>query len=339
MSIAILAIESSCDETSAAVVIDGKEIKSNIIYTQIATHKAYGGVVPEIASREHLRKISSVVKEAIRVSNVPMESLDAIAVTKGPGLIGSLLVGVSYAKAMAFSLGIPLIGVHHLSGHLYGGIMSAEQLEPPLVALIASGGHSTLVFMKDHLNFEVMGETRDDAAGEVLDKVARALGLPYPGGAALEHMAMEGDRTAIDFPRAWLDENSFDFSFSGLKSSVLNYLNRAAMKGETPCFPDVAASFQEALFEVLAVKSVKACKERSCYDLVLSGGVAANNRLKEMIGSLAAENDIRFHYPPKVLCTDNAAMIGSVAYYKFIQNDFSRSSLNAFANLNLEDEK
>lgn len=339
MSITILSIESSCDETSAAVVVDGKEIKSNIIYSQIATHKAYGGVVPEIASREHLRKISSVVKEALRASGVSMGALDAIAVTKGPGLIGSLLVGVSYAKAMAFSLGIPLIGVHHLAGHLYGGVMSAEHLEPPLVALIASGGHSTLVYMKKHLEFEVMGETRDDAAGEVLDKVARALGLPYPGGAALERMATEGNRNAIDFPRAWLDENSFDFSFSGLKSSVLNYLNRAEMKGDPVCFADVAASFQEALFEVLAVKAVNACKDQSCSDLVLSGGVAANNRFKELLGKMAAENGIRFHHPPKVLCTDNAAMIGSIAYYKFMQNDFSRSSLNAFANLNLEDEK
>ncbi|MEE0776907.1 MAG: tRNA (adenosine(37)-N6)-threonylcarbamoyltransferase complex transferase subunit TsaD [Bacillota bacterium] len=338
MSVNILAIESSCDETSAAVVTDGKEIRSNIIYTQIATHKAYGGVVPEIASREHLRKISSVVKEAIKVSGLSMEKLDAIAVTKGPGLIGSLLVGLSYAKSMAVSLELPLIGVHHLSGHLYGGVMSAEHLEPPLVALIASGGHSTLVYMREHMNFEVMGETRDDAAGEVLDKVARALGLPYPGGAALEKMAVEGCKTAIDFPRAWLDEDSFDFSFSGLKSSVLNYLNRASMKGDTLNFPDVAASFQEALFEVLAVKAVRACKVKGCHDLVLSGGVAANQRLKDMIGTLAKENGIHFHYPPKILCTDNAAMIGSVAYYKYMQNDFSRHSLNAFANLNLSQE-
>lgn len=338
MSVHILAIESSCDETSAAVVDDGKIIRSNVIYTQIATHKAYGGVVPEIASREHLRKISSVVKTAMAESGLEYSDLDAIAVTKGPGLIGSLLVGLSYAKAVAETLQIPLIGVHHLSGHLYGGVMSSEEMEPPLCALIASGGHSSIAYMAEHLSFEVMGETRDDAAGEVLDKVARSLGLPYPGGAALEALAEKGDSDAIDFPRAWLEPNSFDFSFSGLKSHVLNYLNRAAMKGETVNHADVAASFQKALFEVLAEKSVRACKEKGVKRLVLSGGVAANRCLRQMILERAGKEGILFHYPPKVLCTDNAAMIGGVAYYKYLNKEFNSLSLNATANMPLQNE-
>lgn len=338
MSVHILAIESSCDETSAAVVDDGKVIRSNVIYTQIATHKAYGGVAPEIASREHLRKISSVVKTAMEESGLDYGDLDAVAVTKGPGLIGSLLVGLSYAKSVAETLRIPLIGVHHLSGHLYGGVMSAEDMEPPLCALITSGGHSSIVYMPEHLKFEVMGETRDDAAGEVLDKIARSLGLPYPGGAALERLAAEGDPAAIDFPRAWLEPNSYDFSFSGLKSHVLNYLNRAQMKGEPVNNADVAASFQAALFEVLAEKAIRACKEKGVYKLILSGGVAANGCLRRMIAERAEENHIRFHYPPKVLCTDNAAMIGGVAYYKYMKNDFNSISLNATANMPLQNE-
>ncbi|MBQ1251781.1 MAG: tRNA (adenosine(37)-N6)-threonylcarbamoyltransferase complex transferase subunit TsaD, partial [Firmicutes bacterium] len=329
MSVNILAIESSCDETSAAVVVDGKDIRSNVIYTQIATHKAYGGVVPEIASREHLRKISSVVKTAMEESGLDYKDLDAIAVTKGPGLIGSLLVGLSYAKSLAETLELPLIGVHHLSGHLYGGIMSAEEMEPPLCALITSGGHSSIVYMPEHMKFEVMGETRDDAAGEVLDKVARSLGLPYPGGAALEKLAAEGDPFAIDFPRAWLEPDSYDFSFSGLKSHVLNYLNRAEMKGEVVNKADVAASFQYALFEVLAEKAVRACKVKGVDRLILSGGVAANGCLQRMITERTDKEGIRFHYPPKVLCTDNAAMIGGVAYYKYLKNDFNCISLNA----------
>ncbi|MGI5873474.1 MAG: tRNA (adenosine(37)-N6)-threonylcarbamoyltransferase complex transferase subunit TsaD [Bacillota bacterium] len=338
MSTHILAIESSCDETSAAVVDDGRVIRSNVIYTQIATHKAYGGVVPEIASREHLRKISSVVKVAVAKSGLDLAELDAVAVTKGPGLIGSLLVGLSYAKAVAETLEIPLIGVHHLSGHLYGAVMSAEDMEPPLCALIASGGHSSVVYMPEHLHFEVLGETRDDAAGEVLDKVARSLGLPYPGGAALERLAADGDPAAIDFPRAWLGPDSYDFSFSGLKSHVLNYLNRAAMKGEEVNKADVAASFQQALFEVLTVKAVRACREKGVDRLVLSGGVAANETLKRMMAEYAAAEGIRFHAPPKILCTDNAAMIGSVAYYKYLKKEFNSVSLNATANLPLENE-
>jgi N6-L-threonylcarbamoyladenine synthase len=338
MSINILAIETSCDETSAAVVSEGKTILSNVIYTQIATHKAYGGVVPEIASREHLRKISSVVRTAMDESGIALSEIDAVAVTKGPGLIGSLLVGLSYGKAVAKTLDVPLIGVHHLAGHLYGGIMSADEMEPPLVALIASGGHSSIVYLPEHLHFEMMGETRDDAAGEVLDKVARALSLPYPGGAALEELAKGGDPDAVDFPRAWLDANSFDFSFSGLKSNVLNYLNRAEMKGEAVNKADVAASFQKALFEVLTKKAVDACKVKGVDRLILSGGVAANSTLRQMIADAAAVENIHFHHPPKILCTDNAAMIASVAYYKFLRKEFNSISLNATANMPLQNE-
>lgn len=333
MGVNILAIETSCDETSAAVVSEGRIIKSNIIYTQIATHKAYGGVVPEIASREHLRKISQVVEAAVSESGLKKSELSAIAVTQGPGLVGSLLVGLSYAKAMAAALNIPLIGVHHLAGHLYGGIMSVEGLEPPLVGLIASGGHSTLVALRQHLDFQVLGETRDDAPGEVLDKVARSLGLPYPGGAALEKMAANGDKTAIEFPRAWLEQGSLDFSFSGLKSSVLNYLNRAAMKGEAVSYPDLAASFQEALFEVLAVKAVAGCEREGAKALVLAGGVAANGRLCEIMAAKAEAKGIAFYHPPKILCTDNGAMIGAAAYHKFLKGDFSGLDLNSAANL------
>lgn len=333
MGVNILAIETSCDETSAAVVSEGRIIKSNIIYTQIATHKAYGGVVPEIASREHLRKISQVVEAAVSESGLKKSDLSAIAVTQGPGLVGSLLVGLSYAKAMAAALNIPLIGVHHLAGHLYGGIMSVEGLEPPLVGLIASGGHSTLVALRQHLDFQVLGETRDDAPGEVLDKVARSLGLPYPGGAALEKLAANGDKTAIEFPRAWLEQGSLDFSFSGLKSSVLNYLNRAAMKGEAVSYPDLAASFQEALFEVLAVKAVTGCEREGAKALVLAGGVAANGRLCEIMAAKAEAKGIAFYHPPKILCTDNGAMIGAAAYHKFLKGDFSGLDLNSAANL------
>ena len=335
MSVNILAIETSCDETSAAVVSDGRTIKSNIIYTQIATHKAYGGVVPEIASREHLRKISEVVATAIEESGLAKNDLSAIAVTEGPGLIGSLLVGLSYAKAMSGALAIPLIGVHHIAGHLYGGIMSYPELEPPLVGMIASGGHSTLVSMPSHMEFKVLGETRDDAPGEVLDKVARSIGLSYPGGAALEQLAAAGNKEAIEFPRAWLEENSLDFSFSGLKSSVLNYLNRAEMKGEDVSYPDLAASFQEALFEVLAVKAVDACRREGAKSLVLSGGVAANGRLCQIMSALAETQGLNFYHPTKILCTDNGAMIGAAAYHKYLKGDFSSLELNAAANLAL----
>ncbi len=336
MPIYILAIESSCDETSAAVVEDGKIIRSNVIYSQIATHRAYGGVVPEIASREHLEKISPVVEEAVAQSGLKLEELSAIAVTAGPGLVGSLLVGLSYGKAMTLALGIPLIGVHHLLGHLYGSLLSHEEVEPPLVALIASGGHSSLIQMKSHLCIEVMGETRDDAAGEVLDKVARSLGLPYPGGAALEALAQKGNPHAIHFPRAWLGEDSFDFSFSGLKSSVLNYLNRSQMKEEPIILADVAASFQEALFDVLVQKAVKACICKGSHALLLAGGVAANEKLRQMLFAATQPEGIKMYAPAKTLCTDNGAMIAAAAHQMYLKGKFSGYDLNATAYLPLK---
>lgn len=329
MSIRILAIESSCDETSAAVIEDGRTIRSNIIYSQIATHRAYGGVVPEIASREHLQKITSVVTEALAQSGLRQEELNAIAVTAGPGLVGSLLVGLSYGKAMALALDIPLIGVHHLMGHIYGGLLSHPDLKPPLVALVVSGGHSSLLYMPEHLHIEILGETRDDAAGEALDKIARTLGLPYPGGAALECLAEKGDPAAIDFPRAWLGEDSFDFSFSGLKSSVLNYMNRCRMKGEAYHEADIAASFQTALFEVLTKKAVRACAKMNSPALLLAGGVAANGNLRRMLAAAAAANGIKMYAPAKILCTDNGAMIGAAAHQMYLKGQFSDSSLNA----------
>ncbi len=310
MPIRILAIESSCDETSAAIVEEGKTVLSNVIYSQIALHRAYGGVVPEIASREHLKKITAVVREAIAQSGLKKNQIQAIAVTAGPGLVGSLLVGLSYGKAMALALGIPLIGVHHLMGHLYGGMLSHPDLEPPLVALTVSGGHSSLFHMKGHLDVTLLGETRDDAAGEVLDKVARSLGLPYPGGAALEALAANGNPTAIAFPRAWLEENSLDFSFSGLKSSVLNELNRRAMKKEEVPAADIAASFQAALFDVLCQKAVKAAKTGE-KRLLLTGGVAANGIARQMLASATKDEGIKMYAPAKILCTDNGAMIAA----------------------------
>lgn len=336
MTVPILAIETSCDETAAAVVSDGRQIRSNIIYSQIATHRDYGGVVPEIASREHLKKLSPVVGQALRESQLQRDELAAIAVTVGPGLVGSLLVGLSYGKAMALALGVPLIGVHHLVGHVYAAIMTADSLCFPCVGLITSGGHSSLVLLKDGLTCTLLGETRDDAAGEVLDKVARSLGLPYPGGAALEDLAAGGDGTAIDFPRAWLEKDSYDFSFSGLKSSVLNYLNRCQMKGEPVAKNDVAASFQEAVFEVLALKAVHACRDHGVTDLLLCGGVAANGRLRQIIGEQAAQRSLRLHVPPKILCTDNGAMIGGAAYELYKAERFSGFDLNAAAVLPLK---
>lgn len=331
MSVNILAIETSCDETSAAVVVDGKAIKSNIIYSQIATHRDYGGVVPEIASREHLKKLSPIVERALAEANLTVADLQAVAVTEGPGLVGSLLVGLSYAKAMALSLGIPLIGVHHLIGHVYGGIMSAESLEFPCVALITSGGHCTLLLVEGPLKFCLLGETRDDAAGEVLDKVARSLGLPYPGGSALEELAASGSKDAIEFPRAWLEKDSLDFSFSGLKSSVLNYLNRCEMKGMEIPRADVASSFQEAVFDVLAAKSVRAAVKYKVSDVILCGGVAANGRLRACLLRACEREGIALRVPPKILCTDNGAMIGGAAYEKYKAGKYSDLSLNAAA--------
>jgi N6-L-threonylcarbamoyladenine synthase len=331
----ILALESSCDETSAAVVVDGTEVKSNVISSQINTHQKFGGVVPEIASRKHLENITPVVEKALRQGNVTLEELNAIAVTYGPGLVGALLVGVSTAKAMAYALNIPLIGVHHLAGHIYANFLVCPNLKLPVICLVVSGGHTSLILWKDHGDYEMLGSTRDDAAGEAFDKIARALGLGYPGGSLLEKEALKGDPQAIVFPRAWLEEESFDFSFSGLKSSVLNYLNRAKQMDEEVNIPDVAASFQEAVVDVLVTKTVKAAVEKGIDTITLAGGVAANQYLRQRLLADAKRHGIKIICPQLIYCTDNAAMIGCAGYFQYLQGKTSDLNLNAIPNLAL----
>lgn len=331
----ILALETSCDETSAAVVIDGIKVASNIISSQIATHQKFGGVVPEIASRKHLENITPVVQEALDKAGKLLHELDAIAVTYGPGLVGALLVGVSTAKAMAYALDKPLIGVHHLAGHIYANFLTKPNLELPVVCLVVSGGHTSLIYWKDHGQLELMGSTRDDAAGEAFDKIARALKLGYPGGPFIERAARAGNPEAINFPRAWLEEGSLDFSFSGLKSSVLNYLHRANQLGEEVNAADVAASFQEAVVEVLATKTVNAAELKGAKTITLAGGVAANSRLRQLLQNKAKARGIEVIFPDLIYCTDNAAMIGCAAYFQYLQGKTSDLDLNAVPSLAL----
>lgn len=333
--IIILAIESSCDETSVAILKNGRTVLSNQIYSQIDIHKKFGGVVPEIASRNHLEKISYIIEEALQESNTRYEDLDAIAVTYGPGLVGALLVGLSTAKAMAYGLHIPLIGVHHIDGHISANYIEDPALEPPFVTLVASGGHSHLVYVGDYGKYEILGRTRDDAAGEAFDKIARALQLGYPGGPLIDKRAKTGNSLAIDFPRAYLEEDSYDFSFSGLKSSVLNYLNSCRMKGKEIIVEDVAASFQQAVVEVLSNKTIKAAMDKKVDKVYLAGGVASNSALRAQMKELAEKNGLRLGYPAPILCTDNAAMIGTAAYYQYLKGDVSDLHLNAIPNLKL----
>lgn len=331
----ILALESSCDETSAAVVVDGTEVKSNIISSQIATHQKFGGVVPEIASRKHLENVTPVVQKALDQAGISLHDLDAIAVTYGPGLVGALLVGVATAKAMAYALNIPLIGVHHLAGHIYSNFLVRPNLMFPVICLVVSGGHTSLILWKDHGEYELLGATRDDASGEAFDKIARALGLGYPGGPLIEREALKGNSQAIAFPRAWLEEGSLDFSFSGLKSSVLNYLNRAKQMGKEIVIPDVAASFQEAVVEVLVAKTIKAAVENNIKTVTLAGGVAANGYLRQKLLTEAKEHSIEVIFPQLIYCTDNAAMIGSAGYFQYLQGQVADLDLNAVPNLAL----
>ncbi|SCZ80540.1 tRNA (adenosine(37)-N6)-threonylcarbamoyltransferase complex transferase subunit TsaD [Acidaminobacter hydrogenoformans] len=331
-----LAIETSCDETSAAVVRNGREVLSNIIYSQIDLHKLYGGVVPEIASRNHVEKISGVIDEALRAAGCTFEEVDQIATTYGPGLVGALLVGLSTAKALAFSLGKPLIPVNHIEGHVAANYIAHPDLEPPFVALIVSGGHTHLVKVVDYGHYEILGKTRDDAAGEAYDKVARALGIGYPGGPQIDRLARLGNRTAIPFTRTYLDQDSLDFSFSGLKSAVLSYLNQMKMKGEPIVIEDVAASFQEAVVDVLTDKAVAAALRSQVKTLVLAGGVAANSRLREVLDLKTKANGLRMLYPPIELCTDNAAMIGCAGYYAYKNGHIADMTLNAVPNLTLD---
>lgn len=331
----ILAIESSCDETAASVVKNGREVLSNVISTQIALHTLYGGVVPEIASRKHIEKINQVIEAALEEAGLNLKHMDAIAVTYGPGLVGALLVGVSAAKAISFATGIPLIGVHHIEGHISANYIENKELEPPYVCLVVSGGHSHLVVVKDYGEYEIIGQTRDDAAGEAFDKVARAIGLGYPGGPKIDKLSKEGNPDAIPFPRAKVAENAYDFSFSGLKSAVLNYLNGCRMKGEPVCEADVAASFQKAVIEVLVEHSLHAVKEYGYEKFAIAGGVASNSSLRAAFAEACSKNNIRFYYPSPVFCTDNAAMIGVAGYYEYCKGVRSGLDLNAVPNLKL----
>lgn len=331
-----LAIETSCDETSVAVLKNGREVLSNIISSQIETHRIFGGVVPEVASRLHLESINQVIDLAVEESGLSLWEMDHVAVTNGPGLIGALIVGVSAAKALAMSLDIPLNGVNHMKGHIFANYIAFEDLEPPFMGLIVSGGHTYLLDVKSYYDFEIVGKTIDDAAGESYDKVARTLGLDYPGGPVIDKLAYEGDPEAIDFPRAWLEEGSYDFSFSGLKTAVLNYVNNMGQKNQEINVADVAASFQEALLEVLMKKTMDLMEERDYKKLILSGGVAANSHLRSGLQEKIDQIGGQLYYPPLIFCTDNAAMIGCAGYYDFMAGKTDPLSLRVYPNLGLE---
>lgn len=331
----ILAIESSCDETAAAVVKNGREVLSNVIYSQIDLHTLYGGVVPEIASRKHIEKVNVVIEQALKDAGMELNDVDAVAVTYGPGLVGALLVGVAAAKAIAYAARKPLVGVHHIEGHVSANFLEHPDLEPPFLCLIVSGGHTHLVVVKDYGEYEILGRTHDDAAGEAYDKVARAIGLGYPGGPKIDRVAKEGNPKAIVFPRAKVDDCPYDFSFSGLKSAVLNYLNQAEMRHEEIVQADVAASFQAAVVDVLVEKTIHAAKEYGFKTVALAGGVASNSALRAGMKEACEKRGIKLIYPSPVFCTDNAAMIGAAGYYEFMKGTRSGLDLNAVPNLKL----
>lgn len=331
----ILAIESSCDETAASVVKNGRTILSNVISSQIELHKLYGGVVPEIASRKHIEKINQVIEEALDQAGVTLDDLDAIGVTYGPGLVGALLVGVAEAKAISYAKKLPLVGVHHIEGHVSANYIEHPDLEPPFMCLIVSGGHTHLVIVKDYGEYEILGRTRDDAAGEAFDKVARAIGLGYPGGPKIDKLSKEGNADAIVFPKAKLENGPYDFSFSGVKSAVLNHINRCKMQGESICEADIAASFQKAVVDTLTEKAVKAAKEYKMDKLAIAGGVASNGSLRRAMQEVCEQQGIQFYYPSPVFCTDNAAMIGVAAYYEYQKGVRHGLDLNAVPNLKL----
>jgi len=331
----ILAIESSCDETAAAVVKNGREVLSNVISSQIALHTQYGGVVPEIASRKHIEKINQVIEEALTEANMELEQMDAIGVTYGPGLVGALLVGVAEAKAISYAANIPLVGVHHIEGHVSANYIEHPDLEPPFLCMIVSGGHTHLVIVKEYGEYEIVGRTHDDAAGEAYDKVARAIGLGYPGGPKIDKLAQEGNPSAIPFPRAQVEGCPYDFSFSGLKSAVLNYLNGCQMKGEEINTADVAASFQQSVIDVLVGHSMDAIEKYELDKFAIAGGVASNASLRQAFEEACAKKSVEFFLPPPVLCTDNAAMIGAAAYYEYIKGVRHGYDLNAVPNLKL----
>lgn len=331
----ILAIESSCDETAAAVVKNGREVMSNIISSQIDLHTLYGGVVPEIASRKHIEKINQVIEEALKEADLTLEQVDAIGVTYGPGLVGALLVGVAEAKAMAFAANKPLVGVHHIEGHISANYIENKQLEPPYICLVVSGGHTHLVVVNDYGDYQVIGRTRDDAAGEAFDKVARAIGLGYPGGPKIDKLSKEGNSDAIKFPRAKVEGSPFDFSFSGLKSAVLNHINMCQMKGMDINEADIAASFQSSVVDALLERAMLACKEYGMNKLAIAGGVASNSAIRKAFEEKCKKENIEFYHPSPIFCTDNAAMIGVAAYYEYIKGTRHGWDLNAVPNLKL----
>jgi N6-L-threonylcarbamoyladenine synthase len=331
----ILAIESSCDETAAAVIKNGREVCSNIIFSQIELHKLYGGVVPEIASRKHIEKINQVIEEALKEADITLEQIDAIGVTYGPGLVGALLVGVAEAKAMAFAANKPLVGVHHIEGHISANYIENKELEPPYICLVVSGGHTHLVVVNDYGDYKVIGRTRDDAAGEAFDKVARAIGLGYPGGPKIDKLAKEGNAEAIKFPRAKVEGSPFDFSFSGLKSAVLNHINMCQMKGLEINEADIAASFQSSVVDALLERAILACREYGMNKLAIAGGVASNSAIRKAFEEKCSRENIQFYHPSPIFCTDNAAMIGVAAYYEYIKGTRHGWDLNAVPNLKL----
>lgn len=333
--IIILAIETSCDETAAAVIKNGRTVLSNVISSQIALHTLYGGVVPEIASRKHIEKINQVIKEALEEAHMTLSDMDAIGVTYGPGLVGALLVGVAEAKAISFAMKKPLVGVHHIEGHVSANYIEHPELAPPFLCLIVSGGHTHLVIVKEYGVYEIIGRTRDDAAGEAFDKVARAIGLGYPGGPKVDKLAKEGDKNAIMFPRANIEGAPYDFSFSGLKSAVLNYLNSCTMKNEEFNKADVAASFQEAVVDVLVNKTIAAAKAYNMDKIAIAGGVASNSSLREAMKNACEKHGLKLYYPTPIFCTDNAAMIGAAAYYEYLKGTRHGLDLNAVPNLKI----
>ncbi len=331
----ILAIESSCDETAASVVKNGREVLSNVISSQIELHKLYGGVVPEIASRKHIEKINQVIEEALENAQVTLDDLDAVAVTYGPGLVGALLVGVAEAKAISYAKNIPLVGVHHIEGHISANYIEHKDLKPPYLCMVVSGGHTHLVLVKDYGTYEILGRTRDDAAGEAFDKVARAIGLGYPGGPKIDKLSKEGNPHAITFPKAQVAGAPLDFSFSGLKSAVLNYINGCRMKNEPINEADIAASFQEAVVSVISEKTVMAAKEYGIDTVCLAGGVASNSALRNRMKECCENAGLKFCYPSPIYCTDNAAMIGAAGYYEYLAGTRHGLDLNAVPNLKI----
>ena len=331
----ILAIESSCDETSAAVVKDGREVLSNIIASQIDTHTKYGGVVPEVASRMHIEVVDAVVKSALEEANMSLEQMDAIGVTYGPGLVGALLVGLQYAKGLSLASKKPLVGVNHIEGHICANYIQHMELKPPFVSLVVSGGHTFIVHVKDYGKYEVIGQTRDDAAGEAFDKVARAIGLGYPGGPKIDKISKEGNENAIEFPRAKFHDDTLDFSFSGLKSAVLNYINTCKMKDIEINVADIAASFQKAVIDVLKENVFLTCERKKVDKIAIAGGVASNSTLREELIKEGKKKGVEILFPDRILCTDNAAMIGSAAYYEFMRGNIANLDLNAKPNLKL----